>query len=95
MHMDNYRYEFFSFLNTHCISWLLVLVFRFENALKVGRFVWVLGVFEMECNSWSFVELTCGARFKVSTWGFWCFLWNVDASKLKLASALLELFVTF
>jgi hypothetical protein len=54
--------------------------------------MWVLGVFEMECNNWSFVELTCGARFKVSTWGF---LWNVDASKLKLATALLELFVTF
>ncbi len=93
--MDNYRYEIFSFLSTHCIRWLLIFVFSFENVLKVRRFMRVFGVFEMECNHSSFVELTCGARFKVSTWGFWCILWNVDASKLKLAIALSELFVTF
>jgi hypothetical protein len=57
---------------------------KFENALKVERFMHVLGVFEMECSHLNFVELECGVGFGISTWGFWCLLWNVNVSKFEV-----------
>ncbi len=44
----------------------------------------VLGVFEMEYNHLNFVELECGVGFGISTWGFWCLLWNVNVSKFEV-----------
>jgi len=50
----------------------------------------VLGVFEMEHSHLNFVELECGVGFGISTWGFWCLLWNVNVSKFEIGCCIVR-----